>query len=152
MPRPAKPVEMPEIDLSVLSKQQCEIYRMCKEGKTIAEIAKALGISEGSIYQQLARIRAKALRDGFKDKMKSTIHTEDLELDDEEYAHLTSQQARVVYLKKKGKRVKDIAQIMGLSPGTVSQYLFRAKYGRGNKASPVITRYIKSPPEKGTDL
>lgn len=180
MPRPAKPVEMPEIDLSDLSEQQQRIYKLAKDGKTPSEIARELGTSANTVRVQLARIRAKescinknlntrvksalctnnpepgetkepsinSINKNLNTGVKSTLRADDLGLNEDEYAQLTGEQAKVVYLNKKGKRVRDIAKITGLSPNTVSQYLFRAKNGVNGKASPAVTRYIKDLPQE----
>lgn len=172
MPSKPRKIELPDVDISTLSKQQQKIYQLAQTGKTAIEIAEILQTTRDNIDHQIKKIREKSnLTKSVKTQVKSTLHPDDLEpknnltktvkmqvksalysdelgLNDDEYAQLTGQQAKVVYLNKRGKRVKDIAKITGLSPEAVRQHLFQARHGVGGKASPVVTRYIKDLPQE----
>lgn len=150
MARKAQPVALPEdIDVTSLSEQQLRIYKLAREHQTVNDIAAELGVAPGTVKRYISRIRSKVKNSDVgrvAPRVKSAPKPESLGLNEDEMAHLTGQQSKVVYLTQRGASVKDAAKVLGISVGTAKGYLHRQRYGKSAPASAVKKGYIKDLP------
>lgn len=154
----AKPVRLPENEPVNLSKQQREIYRLGRQGRTIQEIADALRTSRGTVDYQLRKIREK----DYHSKNLTTFNQGDnyaqntIGMDDQEFAELSGRQAQLMQLHQQGYKLKDAALAIGIKPETAYVMAHRARKAlvsgnQGKHKQKVKLSYIKDLPKEEQD-
>lgn len=158
MAKPAKPVELPEIDVRILSEQQKRIYELAKAGKTQEEIGKELGISTGSVKKQISRIKNKDDKGADTSAPQDTCVSSKLEGFSEILEELEGRQKEIVREYLEGYSIRKIADKRQITRATVQRHLARAKEKlkkpRENLNGKVIVGKIEGPipEEKQTNL
>lgn len=127
---------VPEVEPERLSRQQREIWRLAREGKTVKEIAQALRISAVSVKTHLHYIRIKFTQDTQKRlAVKRALKT----LSDNSFPDLTKQETVELLTRTGHFSARAVAEHIGSTPGAVRVMKLRAKAAQ-ERPGRVITR------------